>query len=212
MSDEDNNTPEQLESQEPKGTELPKDVQEKLAELERIKAHHSKLLDETKTAKQRAQELEESQREAEQKRQQEKGEFKELWEREQREKQELSEKYKEFQSRVEKQEISAENAKLISQLTRDTNRAELLMEKAEQYARYTDDGVIYEMGGVKVDSDKIVEHLKDRYPFLVDGSGATGGGATGSGRPGGVVDSNTAAQAAKKKGDLTGFLTAQLNQ
>lgn len=192
--------------------ELPKEVQEQLAELERLKSHHTKLLDETKTAKQKAAELEAAQQEAETKRQQEKGEFKELWEREQREKQELSEKFSEFQARIQKQEIIATNTKLVSELTRDTSRAELLAEKAQQFAKYTEDGVIYEMGGVKVDSDKIVNHLKEKYPFLVDGTGAVGGGATGAGRPSGASDTNQAAQAAKQKGDLKGFLAAQLNK
>lgn len=204
-------TPVQTQATEAAPVELPADVQEQLAELERLKSHHSKLLDETKTAKQRAQELEASQQEAETKRQQEKGEFKELWEREQREKQELSEKFEEFQTRVQKQEISTANTKLIAELTRDTSRAELLTEKAQQFAKYTDEGVIYEMGGLRVEPAKVVEHLKERYPFLVDGSGATGGGATGAGRPSGASDTNQAAQAAKSKGDLTGFLTAQLN-
>ena len=36
------------------------------------------------------------------------------------------------------------------------------------------------MGGVEVDRDKILTHIKDNYPFLIDGSGATGGGAAGS--------------------------------
>lgn len=211
MSEEATN-PEQKEPEQTQKVELPKEVQEQLAELERLKSHHTKLLDETKSAKQKAAELEAAQQEAETKRQQEKGEFKELWESEQREKQELSEKFSEFQTRIQKQEISATNAKLVSELTRDTSRAELLAEKAQQFAKYTEDGVVYEMGGLKVEPEKIVNHLKEKYPFLIDGSGAAGGGATGAGRPSGASDTNQAAQAARQKGDLKGFLAAQLNQ
>jgi len=64
----------------------------------------------------------------------------------------------------------------------------LLQEKASQYAKYAEDGsVTFELGGVQVDQNKILEHLKEKYPFLVDGSGATGGGASGSTQNGGAV-------------------------
>lgn len=43
------------------------------------------------------------------------------------------------------------------------------------------------MGGVEVDRDKILTHIKDNYPFLVDGSGATGGQAPGNKSSGGAT-------------------------
>jgi len=196
--------------EDPKAPDLPKDVQEKLAELDRLKSHHSKLLDETKTAKQRAQELEEAQRLAEEKRQKENGEFQSLYETERERAERLDREIKERDRKEAEREVKGAASKLVSELTRDTKRAELLSEKAEQFARHTEDGVVYEMGGVQVDQTKVVEYLKENYPFLADGSGATGGGATGSGRPSGAGDGNAAADAAKSKGDLTGFLTAHI--
>jgi hypothetical protein len=60
-----------------------------------------------------------------------------------------------------------------------------LREQISKYARYTDDGVKFEMGGVEVDKEKITAHITENYPFLIDGSGASGGGATG-GKNGGA--------------------------
>lgn len=142
-----------------------------------LKAKLDELLGETKTAKQRARELEEAQTAAEEERQREKGEFKSLYEREQKAKQELADKFGEFQSRIQKQEISLESAKLAGQLAKDTSRAELLAEKVAQLAKHTDEGVRFELGGVAVDHGTVLKHLAEKYPFLVDASGANGGGA-----------------------------------
>ena len=216
MSEETTDTNQAVETNEAattgKAPELSKDIQEKLAELDRLKSHHSKLLDETKTAKQRAQELEEAQRQAEEKRQKENGEFQSLYETERERAERLDREIKERDRKEADRSVESAASKVASELTRDTSRAELLTEKVKQFARHTEDGVVYEMGGVQVDAAKIVEHLKERYPFLTDGSGATGGGATGSGRPSGAGDSNAAADAAKSKGDLNGYLTAQLKR
>jgi uncharacterized NAD(P)/FAD-binding protein YdhS len=195
-----------------KAPELPKDIQDKLAELDRMKSHHSKLLDETKTAKQKAQDLEDAQSQAEEKRQKENGEFQSLYETERERAERFDREIKDRDRKDSEREVKGAASKLVSELTRDTKRAELLSEKAEQFARHTEAGVVYEMGGVQVEQAKVVEYLKENYPFLADGSGASGGGAFGSGRPGGAGDSNAAADAAKSKGDLTGFLTAQLKK
>lgn len=142
-----------------------------------LKAKVDELLGESKSAKQKARELEEAQQRAEEERQREKGEFKTLYEREQKAKQELAEKFSEYQTRIQRQEINLESAKLAGQLARDTARAELLAEKVAQLAKHTDEGVRFEIGGVEVDHGKVIAHLTEKYPFLVDASGANGGGA-----------------------------------
>jgi len=152
-----------------------------------LKSKVEELLTEKKTVSQRAKELEEAQAAAEEARAKEKGEFRELYEREQKAKLELQEKYESFQTRIQKQEVSLATSSIVGQLTRDTARAELLAEKAAQFAKYTDEGVKFELGGVPVDSEKMQAHLKERYPFLIDGSGATGGGATGTGKGSGAA-------------------------
>lgn len=149
-----------------------------------LKSKVEELLGEKKTVSQRAKELEEAQEKADQERMTEKQQFRELYEREQKAKQELAEKYEEFQSRIRKQEISLHATNVAGELTRDVSRAELLAEKASQFAKYEGDKIVFELGGVPVDREKVVEHLKSKYPFLVDGPDSSGGGATGSIRGG----------------------------
>jgi ribosomal protein L20 len=145
-----------------------------------LKSKVDELLGEKKTVAQRAKELEEAQAAAEQERLKEKEEFKTLWEREQQAKKELQEKYETFSKQVQQKEVELASSSIAAELTRDTKRAELLKEQIAKFARYTDEGVKYEMGGVEVGKEKIVEHLTESYGFLIDGSQATGGGATGS--------------------------------
>ena len=165
-----------------------------------LKAKLDELLGETKSAKQRARELEEAQAAEAEARAKEKGEFKELYEREQKAKAELAEKHEGFAKRIQQKEVETAAMTLASELTRDTKRAELLRKEISQFARYDETGVKFEMGGVEVDPSNILAHIKESYPFLVDGSGATGGGAAGSNGGGaskvGKVDGTTQERAA----------------
>lgn len=219
MSDQETvtETTETASTTETTAIELPPEIQEKLAELDRLKSHHTKLLDETKTAKQRAQELEAAQKKAEEEALKQSGEFQKLYESESekaaRLQQELEEErasYREKTRMQQQKEIKSESIQMMVNVAVDESSLEILSEKAEKYAVYTETGIEYEIGGVKVDKAKVIETLTKKYPRLVKGSGATGGGATGAGSPSGAGDTNSAAQAAKSKGDLTGFLTAQL--
>lgn len=179
-----------------------------------LKSKLEELLGESKSAKQKARELEEQKRKDEEERLRQNQEFQTLYEREQQEKNALKEQFETFQQQVQRTTIEKESRVLAAELTRDTKRGDLLAEKAQSYAKYGDDGkVYYEMGGVKVEKDKVLEHLRTEYPFLVDGIGSSGGGATGGGR--GVGDAETknkAAEEAAKKGDLGGYLAASLTQ
>lgn len=178
---------------------LPEDVQSKLEELERLKAHHNRLLDETKTAKQKAQELEEAQRKADEDRQKEKGEFKNLYEKTLADLEQEREQARHFRQSIQQKEVESSAYKLAGQLTKDTKRAELLAKEARQFAQHTDDGVKYVVGGMEIEPDKLIEKLREDYPFLVDGVDSSGGGATGS-RGGastkGKVDGDKAERAA----------------
>lgn len=198
--------------QEAPAMELPKEIQEQLDELARLKAHHSKLLDETKSAKQKAQELEEARQRAEEEQQREKGQFKELWEKTQAELEAERKNANEFKTQIQRKELESEAYKMVSQLTKDTKRAELLKKEVLQFAKHGDNGVTFEVGGIVMDKDKLAVKLREDYPFLVDGTGATGGGATGANKGGALEQTNSAADTAKKKGDLAGFLNAQFAQ
>ena len=190
MAEEQTNTEaETNQTEEQKKTYTEDEVQKMIDDqVSGLKNKVEELLGEKKSAAQKAKELEEQQKTQEEERLKEKEQFRELYEREQTSKKELQEQFEEFQNRIKKQEIQNASLKLASELTRDTARGELLQEKASQYAKYNEDGsVVFELGGVQVDQEKVLNHLKEKYPFLVDGSGATGGGASGSTQNGGAV-------------------------
>ena len=68
-------------------------------------------------------------------------------------------------------------------MTRDTARAKLLTEKLAARLSVTDDGikVLDQSGSLTVSSlDELTHQIKTEYPFLVDGSQASGGAAQGS--------------------------------
>jgi hypothetical protein len=174
-----------------------------------LKAKVEELLGEKKSVSQKAKELEEAQAAAEEARLKEKEEYQTLYQREQESKKQLAERLAEIEKRSKESDISASTGSISTQLTKDVKRAKLLAEKAKEFAKHTGEGVIYEIGGVSVDPDKVIEHLKTEYPFLVDGSGMTGGGATGAGS-GAATNVNARAEAAKGKGDLNGFLQAHI--
>lgn len=161
-----------------------------------LRAKVDELLGETKTAKQKARELEEAQEAAALERAKEKGEFKELYEREQKSKNELTEKYELTLKTVRQKEIDAATSQLAASQTRDVKRAELLRKELAQYAVHGENGVAFELGGVSVDKDKVLAHISDLYPFLIDGSGSTGGGAAGN------HSSGSAAQAVISRSDF----------
>lgn len=155
-----------------------------------LKSKLDELLGETKSAKQKAKELEEAQAAAEEARAREKGEFKELYEREQKAKAELADKYEGFAKKIQAKEVELSAGSIANELTRDTKRADLLKKEISQFARYSEDGVKFEMGGVEVDRAKVVAHITESYPFLVDGNQSSGGGATGGKTGGGAAKGN----------------------
>lgn len=161
------------------------ELQAKLdAEVAGLKAKRDELLGLHAKDKERLAELEEAQRLAEEARQKEKGEFKSLYETTQSALEAEREQSRKFRQQVQEKELEASATLVVAELTRDTARAALLKKEALQFAKYTEDGVRYEVGGVEVDAAKLKEKLASDYPFLVDGSGATGGGALGGSRNG----------------------------
>lgn len=144
-----------------------------------LKNKVDELLGETKTAKQKAAELEALKAQQEEESLKQKEEFKTLYEREQLSRKELAEKYQGLEVGIKKEKTDSAAMRLAGELTKDMKRAELIKKEVLQFAKYTDDGVTFEMGGLTVDKDKVLHHIKETYPFLVDGSGATGGGAAG---------------------------------
>jgi hypothetical protein len=158
------------------------------AETGGLKAKVEELLGEKKTVSQKAKDLEEKQRLADEDRLKEKEEFKTLYEREQAEKRELQEKHEEFQSVIKNKELESASMAVALSLTQDTQKAELLKKEVMYHARYNDgEDVTFEMGGLPVEREGLLSHLTESYPFLVDGSKASGGGAGGATKSGGAA-------------------------
>jgi DNA repair exonuclease SbcCD ATPase subunit len=166
------------------GTEIEAFTKEEMeAEVQGLKSKTQELLGKLKEREEKISALEPVQQQLskiEEERQKEKGEFKALYEKTQAELQKEREAARNFKQAIQSKELEGEALKLSTQLTRDTKRAELLKKEVLQFAKHTDDGVVFEVGGVAIPPDKLVEKIREDYPFLVDGNGATGGGAKGN--------------------------------
>ena len=152
-----------------------------------LKNKVKELLDETKSEREKRIALEREKQEAEEARQKEKGEFRELYEKAQADLQKERSEIQEFKQRIQQKDIDAESFNIAYALSKDKARAALIHKEIRSYAKHTDEGVIFEIGGVKVDTDKIKAKISEDYPFLVDGNGASGGGASGGQPNGGAM-------------------------
>lgn len=144
-----------------------------------LKTALNKERSETKKFKEKATALEKAQADAEKARATEKGEFKTLYESTQAELENERMANREFKQKIQSRDIDNSSLMLASELTRDNKRAELLKKEISQFSRFTDEGIKFELGGIEVDKSKVINHLTENYPFLVDGNQASGGGASG---------------------------------
>lgn len=174
------------------------ELEAKIAEaVAPIKAKADELLGETKQERQKRQALEQAQAEAERKRAEEQGQFQELYKQTQAELEKERQAAQEYRQKVARATLEGEAGKIAAELSRDTARAALLAEQAAKFIKPGDNGLQYEIGGVQVDRAKALDHLRASFPFLVDGSQASGGGATGGN--GGAVLQKRSAMNAKAK-------------
>ena len=170
----------------------------KIAEqVEALKAKNAELLGETKAERAKRQALEAAQTEAEEARAKEKGEFKSLYEKTLGELEKERQAAQEYRQQVTRSTLEGEAGKIAAELSRDTARAALLAEQAAKFIKPGDNGLTFEIGGVQVDRAKALDHLRASFPFLVDGSQASGGGATGG--SGGAVSQKRSAMSAADK-------------
>lgn len=150
------------------------------SEVGGLKAKRDELLGLHAKDKERLAELEADQQRLADERAKEKGQFKELYEKTQGELLEERDNARKYRQAIQDKELEATANGLVTELTRDNKRAMLLKKEALQYVKHTDKGIVFEIGGVEVDASKLTEKLRTEYPFLVDGSGASGGGAQGA--------------------------------
>ena len=158
------------------------------AQLEALKAQNFKLIGENRKSREGKEELQRkldeflnAQKEAKTEKMAESGEFKTLWEQAQSRLAEKDNELKEFTAKIQQKDIDSASAQIGARLAKsDTKRAEVLSDYASKYARHDGERVQFLIGGMEVDSAALMDHLKKEFPFLVDGSSATGGGASSS--------------------------------
>ena len=114
----------------------------------------------------------------------EKEQFKELYEAEKQRAEQTTQELQEYQKRIDMKALELEANQLASSNAAGDGQAVLLAEQIAKYAKVTDGVVSYEMGGIQVTANDVIEHLKGKQPFLFKGNGSTGGGATGAVRSG----------------------------
>ena len=156
-------------------------MQERLEnETKGLKSKVDELLSEKKKVQQEREQAREMARlEAEQKAQKE-NDYKQLFEAQKEESNTLRQTIEKMNTDITQQKIRTEAAKLAAQLTKDTGRAQLLQKEISQRLTLVDNElrVTDDSGQLTVSSlDDLANAIKTSYPFLVDGSQASGGGA-----------------------------------
>lgn len=147
-----------------------------------LKSKLDEVLGETKAEREKRKALEQAQTDAEKKAAEEKGEFEKLYRTAQEQLEAERKQAREFRDQITQRDIQSSAQSIAQQLaSKDAKRAGVLADYASKYAKFDNGEISYEIGGVKVTPDKVAEHLKTEYPFLVDGSQASGGGAAGDG-------------------------------
>lgn len=122
-------------------------------------------------------EREAAERDAQEKR----GEFQQLYQAEQARAGELAAQLEQLRTDVANRAREAAARQVIGTLTTDPKRAALLMHQALPNIAYTPEGVkINGPDGAALTAEQLAAHLTAEFPFLVDGSKATGGGASGN--------------------------------
>ena len=158
-----------------------------------LKNKLNELMSEAKEAKRKARELESIKERQEEESAKEKGEFKQLWEQAQQKLSEKDEELSLIQKRIQEKDINLAAHSIGSQLAKsDTKRAEVLSDYAAKYARHNGEKVEFILGGVAISETDLMNFLKKEYPFLVDGSSASGGGASSASGSGASKEMNRA--------------------
>ncbi len=94
------------------------------------------------------------------------------------------EKLQGLQQKVQERDIDAAIGAISVGITKDGNKRNDISALYRRYAKFTDDGVVFEEGGMPLTAEQLTEKIKADRPYLVDGNQASGGGATGSGSGG----------------------------
>lgn len=180
----------------------PVDVDALMAEVERLKGHHSKLLEETKTAKQKAAELEKAQQDAEIARQHEQGEYKGLAEKYKAEAEAERKALLELKGSIANKEMESAAMNIALAEANDPKNAKILARFIRDHLDFVEGAVVGKDGRPVADVIKDMLASGD-YDSLRKGNQASGGSAPGSSSSGGAV---------KKFDEYTGAELSQIQR
>lgn len=141
------------------------------------------LLTEKKEAERKARQIEEAARAEVEEKAKAAGDFEQLYKSLSEKYNGLESQYTGLQNEIKRGAVVNEATRIANSMTRDTARAKLLTEKLAARLSVTDDGlkVLDQSGNLTVSSlDELTHQIKTEFPFLVDGSQASGGAAQGS--------------------------------
>ncbi|MGL4517058.1 MAG: hypothetical protein ACRCUH_10265 [Shewanella sp.] len=187
------------EPNEPKETTI--DVAALMAENERLKSHHSKLLEETKTAKQKSAELEKAQQDAEIARQQENGEYKTLAERYKAEVEAERKALVELKGSIANQALDSAAMQAALGEANSPANAKIMARFIRDQLEYSETGVIGKGGKSPGDAIKELFATGD-FESLRKGNQASGGGAIGSNAGGCAAKGNLGGTKSERKAAL----------
>jgi len=155
-----------------------------------LKAKNDELLSEKKKTQELARKAEEQARIEAEEKAKAKNDYKELFESQKSEHDKLMAAYNDLQTSIKRQKINTEAGRIAASLTKDLSRAKLLEQQVSSRLTLVDDQirVVDDNGQLTVSTlDDLTNKIKNDYPFLIDGSQASGGGAARS--AGGAVQS-----------------------
>lgn len=182
-----------------------------IAERDTLKAHNEKVIGESRSAKLKATELEAATLKATEDRLKQAGDYEALMKLAQDKADDYDRKNAELESTKKASALNKESSLIGNELSKDVERSEALSGWAKQYISVNDSGEIeYNVDGIAVSRDKVIELLSSKYAWVVDGPDSSGAGAQGGDLK--SQSNNTAAHEAQKKGDLNGFLNASFNK
>ena len=169
------------------------------------------LLNELKQTKSQLKAIEANTQDAEKKRLEEAQQFEQLYRSAEAEKARFAAELQALNERVIGEKRTSEALKFASLVTSNPKQQQLLVRELIDHIKPTETGELSAEGLLAGDLETVKSRIKTEYPFLADAVVSTGGGATGGATVPQQAQGNQAAEAAKTKGDLHGFLAASLN-
>lgn len=169
------------------------------------------LLNELKQTKSQLKAIEANTQDAEKKRLEEAQQFEQLYRSAEAEKARFAAELQALNERVIGEKRTSEALKFASLVTSNPKQQQLLVRELIDHIKPTETGELSAEGLLAGDLETVKSRIKTEYPFLADAVVSTGGGAIGGATVPQQAQGNQAAEAAKTKGDLHGFLAASLN-